>query len=322
MMPVRVCLPSSPHQGCMACHALVQTCLVPCRDLKRRTRPCCGHLSPHKCMHMGPHDSCCPLPVQAFRATLEEVVQADLLLHVLDASAPGVLQQRAATLRVLRELGLDRSTLSTGLVEVWNKVDAVPGWRQAVVEGQGQQELHREQGQQGEQHLRRRLFPEAEEDEEDVGQGRRAAEQQEVWPAQHLDRDVSGAGPAAYEEAAGQVGCAADAAVQSTGVSAAQQPGGAMQQHEELDDSWPPDDDDDRQADTGVRQRGSTTAHAASRDVITLLALAQGRKAMVEYTSAHADLPGAAVVVSAATGQGMQQLSTVLHQRLELLRPA
>eukprot|EP00887_Chlorella_sp_A99_P005965 scaffold29.g5965.t1 len=61
--------------------------------------------------------------VAAFRATLEEVVEADVLLHVLDASSPHVLEQRAAVLRVLRELGVSQQRLREGVIEVWNKAD-------------------------------------------------------------------------------------------------------------------------------------------------------------------------------------------------------
>ena len=43
--------------------------------------------------------------VAAFRATLEEVRQADLLLHVVDASAPGVEEREAAVESVLKEIG-------------------------------------------------------------------------------------------------------------------------------------------------------------------------------------------------------------------------
>lgn len=46
------------------------------------------------------------LPVQlvdAFRATLEEVVEADVLLHVLDASIPNVHEQREAVIQVQRQ---------------------------------------------------------------------------------------------------------------------------------------------------------------------------------------------------------------------------
>lgn len=57
--------------------------------------------------------------VAAFRATLEEVVEADLLLHVLDAAAPDVLEQAAAVHSVLVELGVgDRPT-----IPVLNKID-------------------------------------------------------------------------------------------------------------------------------------------------------------------------------------------------------
>lgn len=57
--------------------------------------------------------------VASFRATLEEVEEADLLLHVVDASAPGWDHQVEAVEEVLGELGLkDPATLM-----VFNKVD-------------------------------------------------------------------------------------------------------------------------------------------------------------------------------------------------------
>jgi GTP-binding protein HflX len=60
--------------------------------------------------------------VAAFRATLEEVKEADLLLHVVDASAPGVEEREAAVETVLREIGArDRPRLP-----VLNKADATP----------------------------------------------------------------------------------------------------------------------------------------------------------------------------------------------------
>jgi GTP-binding protein HflX len=57
--------------------------------------------------------------VSAFRATLEEVTQADLLLHVIDVSSPHKEQQREAVLRILEELKV--STKPT--LEVYNKID-------------------------------------------------------------------------------------------------------------------------------------------------------------------------------------------------------
>ncbi|NMB38562.1 MAG: GTPase HflX [Firmicutes bacterium] len=58
--------------------------------------------------------------IAAFRATLEEVISADLLLHVLDAGHPQVEQQRIAVEEVLREIGCD-----SPIVNVYNKIDIV-----------------------------------------------------------------------------------------------------------------------------------------------------------------------------------------------------
>ena len=57
--------------------------------------------------------------VSAFRATLEEVTQADLLLHVIDVSSPHRQQQREAVLRILEELEVS----SKPTLEVYNKID-------------------------------------------------------------------------------------------------------------------------------------------------------------------------------------------------------
>ncbi len=60
--------------------------------------------------------------VAAFRATLEEVTEADLLLHVVDASCPGVEEREAAVESVLREIGAgDQPSLV-----VLNKADRTP----------------------------------------------------------------------------------------------------------------------------------------------------------------------------------------------------
>jgi GTPase len=57
--------------------------------------------------------------VSAFRATLEEVTQADLLVHVIDVSSPHRQQQREAVLRILEELEVS----SKPTLEVYNKID-------------------------------------------------------------------------------------------------------------------------------------------------------------------------------------------------------
>lgn len=63
-----------------------------------------------------------PQLVAAFRATLEGIEEADLLIHVVDASHPLARQQADTVRQFLAELGAaDRPTLL-----VWNKVDALP----------------------------------------------------------------------------------------------------------------------------------------------------------------------------------------------------
>ena len=57
--------------------------------------------------------------VAAFQATLEETVQADLLLHVVDSSSPARLEQIAEVQSVLHEIG----AAAVPQVLVWNKID-------------------------------------------------------------------------------------------------------------------------------------------------------------------------------------------------------
>ncbi len=60
--------------------------------------------------------------VEAFKATLEEVAEADLVLHVIDASTKDADALREAVVAVLDEIGA--SSLPT--IEVWNKIDRLP----------------------------------------------------------------------------------------------------------------------------------------------------------------------------------------------------
>lgn len=64
-----------------------------------------------------------PAQVDAFKSTLEEMVHADLMLHVLDSSAPSMRQQRAAVLQVLHEVGVPSERMQQRMVEAWNKAD-------------------------------------------------------------------------------------------------------------------------------------------------------------------------------------------------------
>ncbi|MBK5566525.1 GTPase HflX [Ensifer sp. SSB1] len=61
--------------------------------------------------------------VAAFRATLEEVLEADLILHVRDLSDPDNQAQASDVLRILTDLGIDEKEASERLIEVWNKID-------------------------------------------------------------------------------------------------------------------------------------------------------------------------------------------------------
>ncbi|WP_322963752.1 GTPase HflX [Sphingomonas fuzhouensis] len=62
--------------------------------------------------------------VAAFKATLEEVVSADLLIHVRDIAHPDSEAQRADVEAVLTEIGVDPETPR---FEAWNKIDLIEG---------------------------------------------------------------------------------------------------------------------------------------------------------------------------------------------------
>jgi GTP-binding protein HflX len=59
--------------------------------------------------------------VDAFAATLQEAADADLLLHVVDASNPSHLEQIASVQGVLKDIGADR----VPQILVFNKLDAM-----------------------------------------------------------------------------------------------------------------------------------------------------------------------------------------------------
>ncbi len=68
--------------------------------------------------------------VAAFRATLEEVVSADIILHVRDISHPATEQQRNDVLSILNDIGITGDEVQIDghkpILEVWNKIDKVP----------------------------------------------------------------------------------------------------------------------------------------------------------------------------------------------------
>jgi GTP-binding protein HflX len=65
--------------------------------------------------------------IAAFRATLEEVIEADVILHVRDVSHDDAEAQLHDVEKILRELGIDTNseTHKRALIEVWNKIDRV-----------------------------------------------------------------------------------------------------------------------------------------------------------------------------------------------------
>lgn len=69
------------------------------------------------------------LLVAAFHATLEEVVEADIVLHVRDIAHPDSEAQKREVESVLSELGLERARP----LEVWNKLDLLDSEARTLV---------------------------------------------------------------------------------------------------------------------------------------------------------------------------------------------
>ena len=80
----------------------------------------------------------CDLPadlIAAFRATLEEVLTADLVVHMRDISHPDSEAQKLDVHHVLCQLGLDEA-VDTGLIEALNKIDLLDTERRRAVRNQ------------------------------------------------------------------------------------------------------------------------------------------------------------------------------------------
>ncbi len=73
--------------------------------------------------------------IAAFRATLEEVLSADVILHVRDVAHSDTDAQAEDVNRVLEELGIDELRRSR-IIEVWNKLDLLPPEERAAREAQ------------------------------------------------------------------------------------------------------------------------------------------------------------------------------------------
>jgi GTPase len=71
--------------------------------------------------------------VAAFRATLEEVTSADLIVHVRDISHADSDAQAADVMSVLSDLGVAGQAGAAPMVELWNKIDLLDAERLSVV---------------------------------------------------------------------------------------------------------------------------------------------------------------------------------------------
>ncbi len=63
--------------------------------------------------------------IESFKATLEEVVEADLLIHIIDASHPKCLQHKKAVFDVLKQLNADQKPI----IHTLNKIDKIENER-------------------------------------------------------------------------------------------------------------------------------------------------------------------------------------------------
>lgn len=78
--------------------------------------------------------------VESFRATLEEVLEADLILHVRDVAHPNSISQKADVEKILNALAHDHAEDLPPLIEVWNKMDLLApseqtAWREFERQG-------------------------------------------------------------------------------------------------------------------------------------------------------------------------------------------
>ncbi len=72
--------------------------------------------------------------VAAFRATLEDVISADIILHIRDVSHGDTEAQAADVVAILKDLGVNPND-ETRLIEVWNKSDLLSDDERARVSG-------------------------------------------------------------------------------------------------------------------------------------------------------------------------------------------
>jgi len=79
--------------------------------------------------------------IAAFRATLEEVLEADVIIHVRDVSHGDSDAQAADVEKVLSQLGIDEQRRGD-IVEVWNKIDRVEETEREVIANRAERSDH------------------------------------------------------------------------------------------------------------------------------------------------------------------------------------
>jgi GTP-binding protein HflX len=77
--------------------------------------------------------------IAAFRATLEEVLEADMIIHVRDITHEDSDAQAGDVEQVLANLGIEESRRQS-VVEVWNKIDLLPEQTRDIVEQRSKRE--------------------------------------------------------------------------------------------------------------------------------------------------------------------------------------
>lgn len=79
--------------------------------------------------------------IAAFRATLEEVLEADLIVHVRDSSHPDTSQQKLDVFAVMEELGVSADA-EERMLEVHNKIDLLDDATRAVLSAKSRKDVH------------------------------------------------------------------------------------------------------------------------------------------------------------------------------------
>ncbi len=80
--------------------------------------------------------------VEAFQATLEEVTQADLLLHVIDISDHDYEDYKNNVLKVLKDIHISEEQLNENMIEVWNKFDKLDSEDKNYIETSIQKDIN------------------------------------------------------------------------------------------------------------------------------------------------------------------------------------